>query len=71
MSAAQDAAEESAGLREAMERRTVIRQAQGLLMAEHGISADEAFDLLVKASHAGNVELRDVAAQLVEQRADG
>ncbi len=67
--AADAAGEEASGLREAMEGRAVIGQAQGLLMAEHGITAAEAFDLLVKASQNSNVKLRDIAAQLVEQRA--
>jgi hypothetical protein len=73
-SAAQDAAdlssEEATCLREGMEGRAVIGQAQGLLMAEHGISGDQAFDLLVKASQNGNVKLRDIAAQLVERHAN-
>jgi AmiR/NasT family two-component response regulator len=54
-----------------MEGRTVIGQAQGLLMAEHGITADEAFDLLVSTSQSMNVKLRDIAARLVEQQTEG
>lgn len=62
---------EVAGLREALDRRTVIGQAQGLLMAQHGVTADEAFALLVQASQRRNVKVRDIAAQLVEQAAHG
>jgi len=69
--AADTAGEEAASLREGLQGRTVIGQAQGLLMAGHGISADEAFDLLVEASQRSNVQLRDVAARLVEEHADG
>jgi AmiR/NasT family two-component response regulator len=39
-------------------------------MAKHGINADEGFDLLVRQSQSSNLKLRDVAARLVEQRAD-
>lgn len=69
--AAHAAAEEAADLRERLQSRPVIGQAQGLLMAEHGITADEALDLLVEAARTSNVELRDVAARLVQRRADG
>lgn len=65
--AADAAAEEAAGLREGMEHRSVIGQAQGLIMAEHGITADEAFDMLVQQSQSSNIELRDIAVRLVQQ----
>lgn len=54
-----------------MEGRTVIGQAQGLLVAEHNVTAEKALDLLVKESQSSNVTLRDIATRLVEQRADG
>jgi len=38
-----------------------------MLMAIHGIDADEAFDLLRKQSQETNVRLRTVAATFVEQ----
>jgi len=38
-----------------------------MLMAIHGIDADEAFDLLRKQSQETNVRLRTVAANFVEQ----
>jgi len=67
--AAATAVEEAAGLREEMEGRTLIGQAQGLLMAEHAITADQALDLLIKKAQTSNVKPRDIAARLVEQRA--
>lgn len=38
-----------------MEGRTVIGQAQGLLVAEHNVTAEKALDLLVKESQSSNV----------------
>ena len=63
---AEAAAAEAAGLREGMESRTVIGQAQGLLMARLGITADEAFARLVRESQARNIKVREVARSLVE-----
>lgn len=60
---------EVAGLTEALESRDVIGQAKGILMASQGISVDEAFDILRRASQRLNVKLRDVAAQVIEGRA--
>jgi len=48
----------------AMDSRNVIGQAQGILMERHRLSAQQAFDLLIHASQARNVKLRDVAEQL-------
>lgn len=52
-------------LREALESRLVIGQAQGLLMAWHGITTDEAFAALVRLSQDANSKLRLVAASIV------
>src|SRR5437763_254549 len=48
-------------LNEAMTSRAVIEQAKGILMAgtEH-LSADDAFDMLRRASQRENVKLRDI-----------
>ena len=51
-------------LHAALESRRVIGQAQGLLMARHNLSTQEAFAALVRLSQAENVKLRDVAARL-------
>lgn len=65
--AAEHARAEEADLREALRSSTVIGQAQGLLMAEQGITADEALDRLVRESRATNVTVRDVARRFVAQ----
>jgi GAF domain-containing protein len=54
-------------MREAMESRAVIEQAEGVLMAEHRCSADEAFAALVRASQDSHRKLRDIATMLVER----
>lgn len=46
--------------------REVIGQAQGILMERERISADQAFDVLRKASQHLNVKLRDVAQDVVD-----
>ncbi len=45
----------------------VIEQAKGMLMAAQSCSADEAFDLLVRASQRSNRKLRDIAQELVDK----
>ena len=56
---------ELAGLREAMNSRATIEQAKGIVMARERCNADEAFEILVKASQREHVKLRDLAQQLV------
>lgn len=51
---------------EAIRSRDVIGQAKGILMARQGISDDEAFDLLRRASQRMNLKLREVAARIAE-----
>ena len=58
-------------MRHALESRAVIEQAKGVLMARHGCSADEAFQLLVQQSQRTNRKLRDVAQELVSKPAAG
>jgi hypothetical protein len=62
--------EQSAGDREnwriALESRTVIGQAEGMLMNEYGIDADQAFALLSEQSQNHNVKLRDLAQSVVD-----
>jgi GAF domain-containing protein len=55
-------------LNEALRSRAVIDQAKGILMAQNGVSADEAFRLLVGASQRSNRKLRDIAQELVDRR---
>lgn len=52
-------------LGEAMRHRAAIEQAKGMLMVTQGCSADDAFDLLVRASQRENVKLREIARRMV------
>jgi hypothetical protein len=60
----------ASGLAEAMRSRGVIEQAKGMLMAERGVGATEAFGLLRDISQKSNVKLRDVARRIVEERSN-
>jgi GAF domain-containing protein len=51
-------------LEEALRSRDVIGQAKGVLMAQRKITADDAFDLLRRASQHRNVKLRDLADEV-------
>lgn len=59
------AQEEIAHLRVALMTRGVIDQAKGILMAQTGCTADDAFDMLRAASMRDNHKLHDVAARIV------
>jgi hypothetical protein len=68
-----DSAEERAtdelktdNLTEALRTRAMIGQAQGILMERERVTADEAFDMLRRASQHMNIKLREVAETLVE-----
>jgi GAF domain-containing protein len=49
----------------ALDSRTSIGQAQGIVMMRYGIEPDQAFDVLRRYSQANNIPLRDVARQTV------
>jgi GAF domain-containing protein len=53
-------------MRLAMESRAVIEQAKGVLMAQRGVTAQQAFDMLRDASQRYNRKLRDIAAGVVD-----
>jgi GAF domain-containing protein len=53
-------------LHAALETRTVIGQAQGLLMHRYGLDGDLAFSVLRRGSQDKNVKLRNLAAELVQ-----
>jgi transcriptional regulator with GAF, ATPase, and Fis domain len=56
-------------LNEAMKTRAVIEQAKGMLMAQSKLmTADDAFDLLRKASQRENIKLREIAQRVVDRR---
>ena len=56
----------TANLNEALRTRELIGQAQGILMERERITADQAFDVLRRASQKVNIKLRTVAETLVE-----
>ena len=60
-------AEEREHLNQALQSRKVIGQALGILMARYKLTEDRAFSFLVRASSDGNIKLRDIAAELVDQ----
>lgn len=61
-----DHARKVEGLRAANDTRTLIGQAQGILMSERKITADVAFDLLRETSQRRNVKIRDLAQGVVD-----
>jgi GAF domain-containing protein len=63
--ALQDARELAENMRRAMEFRSVIEQAKGILIERYKVTADGAFRLLADASQRANRKLRDVAEELV------
>jgi GAF domain-containing protein len=62
----EDEERRSDNLQMALATREVIGQAQGILMERERITADEAFDILRRASQHLNMKLREVARTLVE-----
>jgi GAF domain-containing protein len=63
-----NAARQVTGLQTAVESRHLIGVAQGVLMARHDLTVEQAFELLRRYSSTSNVKLRDVAAEVVRQR---
>jgi hypothetical protein len=55
-----------ANLHAALASREVIGQAQGILIERERVTADQAFDMLRRASQHLNLKLRDVAQTLVD-----
>lgn len=58
-------------LNEALTSRAVIDQAKGIIIGTNGCTAEEAFDVLRKASQRENHKLRDIAQRMVEQAQNG
>jgi GAF domain-containing protein len=61
----QSARDMADNLQAALASRAVIDQAKGILMERHKLTADQAFQLLARASMNSNRKVRDVADQLV------
>lgn len=52
----------------AIDARKLVGQAQGILMERFGLTADQAFSVLLRYSQDKNIKLRDVAAKLIADR---
>jgi GAF domain-containing protein len=65
MDALQDARDLADHLQKAMEFRSVIEQAKGVLIERYRLTADQAFRLLAEASMHANRKVRDIAEELV------
>ena len=61
-------AHERSTLREALASRTVIGQAEGILMERFDVDADQAFGVLVRYSQHRNEKLAVVAREVVRTR---
>ncbi|MEO6124949.1 MAG: GAF and ANTAR domain-containing protein [Ilumatobacteraceae bacterium] len=57
-------------LQSGLEMRSVIGQAQGIMMERERITATQAFDVLRRASQDLNLKLRDIAQRLVDTGED-
>ena len=64
-----DARQLGEDLRQAMASRAVIEQAKGVVMATQRCGADEAFQVLVRASQRENRKLREIAEATVGEAA--
>ncbi|MEO5842811.1 MAG: GAF and ANTAR domain-containing protein [Acidimicrobiales bacterium] len=60
----------TANLIEALRTRELIGQAQGILIERERITADQAFDVLRRASQYMNIKLREVAENLIDTGED-
>jgi GAF domain-containing protein len=65
LDALQDARDLAENLQRAMDFRSVIEQAKGILVERHKLTIDQAFRLLADVSMHTNRKVRDVAAGLV------
>ena len=61
----------ASNLRAAMESRTIIDTAAGIIIAQNRCSQEEAMNLLKSASSNRNVKLREVAAAIVKSAGGG
>ncbi|GII98903.1 GAF domain-containing protein [Sediminihabitans luteus] len=66
--AALDAARTEEQLSSAVQTRTIIGQAQGIMMERYGVSAAQAFSVLSRLSQDGNVKLAEIARRVVDER---
>ncbi len=66
-----DLQDEIRHLRRALATRPTIDQAKGILMAQHGCTADEAFAMLAAASQRTNRKVSDIAAGMIHNTVGG
>jgi len=62
--------DQARNMRLAMESRSVIEQAKGVLMSQRHLTAEQAFEMLREASQRYNRKLRDIALGIVESTQD-
>ena len=55
--------------RSALDERTILEQAKGVLAQQHGVSMDAAYDLLLRTAHQSSELLAVAAARLVAEAA--
>lgn len=67
-STALESARTESTLRQAVDARHIIGQGQGILMERFGLTADQAFSVLLRYSQDKNVKLRQVAETIVSSR---
>jgi GAF domain-containing protein len=65
MQAYQEARDRADNLQTALESRAVIDQAKGILIERYKLTANEAFEILSRASMRANRKVRDIAEELV------
>ncbi|WP_415975915.1 ANTAR domain-containing protein [Rhodococcus sp. 077-4] len=58
-------------VQQALDNRAPIEQAKGILMAEHRIGPEAAFDMLAEQSQRSNRKLREVALDHIRQVSAG
>jgi hypothetical protein len=63
--AAMGHARELDGLNRALQTRTAISKAIGIVMERYGLDEDRAFQFLVRTSQTGNVKLRAIAYEII------
>lgn len=61
----------AANMKRAMESRTIIDTALGIIIAQNRCSQEDAINLIKSASSTRNLKLRDVAAAIVESAGGG
>jgi len=64
-------AEQTRALQAGIDSREVIAQARGILIERHGVTGDEAFQMLVTSSQRTTIQLVDVAAWVVAEAEQG